>query len=209
MNVYMGFSALDWTRNGLDWPNRQYSRFVHAGAAEWHVQVCGPQAAPGILLLHGTGASCHSFRDVLPLLADRYRVVAPDLPGHAFTRAAGRLLSLDAMAGAVIELCKALDFAPLVVAGHSAGAAVALQASLMAKRPPAAIVGFNAALEPIEGDHVYAPLARMLFLNPFVPRAFASVSRFTGAADRLLDQLHWWAGTLASSRESYPGGTTS
>ncbi len=45
----------------------------------------GPADAPAVLLLHGFGASSHMFRDLIPALATRYRVVAPDLPGFGQT----------------------------------------------------------------------------------------------------------------------------
>ena len=41
----------------------------------------GPKDAPAILLLHGFPSASHMFRDLIPLLADRFHVVAPDLPG--------------------------------------------------------------------------------------------------------------------------------
>src|SRR5262245_31293811 len=41
----------------------------------------GPANAPALLLLHGFPTSSHMFRNLIPKLADRYRVVAPDLPG--------------------------------------------------------------------------------------------------------------------------------
>ena len=41
----------------------------------------GPKDAPAILLLHGFPSASHMFRDLIPLLADRYRLIAPDLPG--------------------------------------------------------------------------------------------------------------------------------
>ena len=67
---------LDWARDGSDWPNREASRFLRIGNIEWHVQVMGPAGAPALLLAHGTGASSHSFRDLMPLLAGDFRVVA-------------------------------------------------------------------------------------------------------------------------------------
>lgn len=45
----------------------------------------GPKTAPTILLLHGFPTSSHMFRDLIPALADRYHVVAPDLPGFGFS----------------------------------------------------------------------------------------------------------------------------
>ncbi|WP_063574062.1 MULTISPECIES: alpha/beta hydrolase [Luteibacter] len=50
----------------------------------------GPADAPVILLLHGFPTSGHMFRDLIPLLADRYRVIAPDLPGYGQTKAPKR-----------------------------------------------------------------------------------------------------------------------
>lgn len=45
----------------------------------------GPADAPAVLLLHGFAASSHMFRDLIPVLAQRYRVLAPDLPGFGQT----------------------------------------------------------------------------------------------------------------------------
>jgi len=50
----------------------------------------GPADAPVILLLHGFPTASHMFRDLIPLLADRYRLVAPDLPGFGQTKAPAR-----------------------------------------------------------------------------------------------------------------------
>ena len=77
--------GLDFARDGADWPNREASRFVEAGGLSWHVQVMGQ--GPDLLLLHGTGGATHSWRGLAPLLAQHFRVVAPDLPGHGFTTA--------------------------------------------------------------------------------------------------------------------------
>ena len=45
----------------------------------------GPETAPTILLLHGFPTSSHMFRNLIPALAERYHVVAPDLPGFGFS----------------------------------------------------------------------------------------------------------------------------
>lgn len=42
----------------------------------------GPKNAPAVLLLHGFPTSSHMFRDLIPKLADRYHVIAPDYPGY-------------------------------------------------------------------------------------------------------------------------------
>jgi pimeloyl-ACP methyl ester carboxylesterase len=56
-------------------------RKVDAGALNIFYRDAGPKDAPAILLLHGFPSASHMFRDLIPLLADRFRVVAPDLPG--------------------------------------------------------------------------------------------------------------------------------
>jgi pimeloyl-ACP methyl ester carboxylesterase len=53
-------------------------------------RAAGPKDAPVILLLHGYPTSGHMFRDLIPRLADRFRLVAPDLPGFGHTKAPAR-----------------------------------------------------------------------------------------------------------------------
>src|SRR6188508_3701498 len=50
----------------------------------------GDRKAPVVLLLHGFPTSSHMYRELIPALADRYHVVAPDLPGFGFTEAPDR-----------------------------------------------------------------------------------------------------------------------
>jgi len=50
----------------------------------------GHPDAPAVLLLHGFPTSSHMFRDLIPRLADRYHVIAPDLPGFGFSDAPDR-----------------------------------------------------------------------------------------------------------------------
>ncbi|MBN9488927.1 MAG: alpha/beta hydrolase [Alphaproteobacteria bacterium] len=50
----------------------------------------GDSAAPAVLLLHGFPTSSHMFRELIPLLSDRYHVIAPDLPGFGHSEAPAR-----------------------------------------------------------------------------------------------------------------------
>lgn len=182
---------LDWNSDGLDWPNREASRFVEAGGLRWHVQCAGDRREPAILLLHGTGASTHSWRDLLPLLATHAFVVAPDLPGHGFSDAPpGRIgYTLPGMARGIAELLHALALKPRLIAGHSAGAAVAVQLCLDALAAPKALLGLNAALLPMPGvvGSMFSPMARTLAINPLVPRLFAWSAAWPGTLSRLLE----------------------
>lgn len=161
-------------RDGADWPNRSASRLLEAGGVRWHVQLMGE--GPTLLLLHGAGSATHSFRDLMPRLASRFRVIAPDLPGHGFSTTPGaRAQSLPGMARAIAALLRALDAAPEIAVGHSAGAAVSARLALDKVIDPKLIVALNGAFMPFGGvaSHVLPSLAKALFLNPFAPRYFA------------------------------------
>ncbi|UMY15837.1 alpha/beta fold hydrolase [Methylobacterium organophilum] len=196
MALQKNFDRLDWATDGADWPNRAASRRVEAAGLTWHVQEFGAAEAPGLLLLHGTGASTHSYRALAPLLARDFRVVVPDLPGHGFTDPLppGRL-SLPGMAQAIAGLLDGLGFAPVVVAGHSAGAALLVRLCLDGAIAPRLLVAFNGALKPFPGaaNFLFPTMARLLFLNPFTPRVFAwtadrpAVQRLIGGTGSKLD----------------------
>lgn len=184
-------TAPRWTVEGRDWPNRGHSRFIEIGRLCWHVQVLGSSNphAPAMLLLHGTGAATHSWRRLAPLLADNFVVVAPDLPGHGFTKGTLRDgLSMRSMASALGELLIELDLAPQAIVGHSAGAAIAIRMALDGIAKPKAIVGIGAALMPFAGLSaiVFPALARTLFFNPVLPHVFSRVARARGETARFL-----------------------
>lgn len=136
---------MNWERCKGVWPNADLSRFPRIGGHRWHMQEAGH--GPCVLLLHGAGASTHSWRDVLPDLSRDHRVVAIDLPGQGFTRIAdpGRC-GLAEMAADIAALLAAEGIAPDVIVGHSAGAAIALRLAVDLPRPPEAVVSFNGAL---------------------------------------------------------------
>ena len=169
------------------WPNREASRFVSAGGFRWHVQVMG--AGPTLLLLHGTGAATHSWRALAPLLASRFTVVAPDLPGHGFTDTpASARLSLPGMAGSAATLLRTLDMRPALAVGHSAGAAILLRMCLDHRIAPRGVVSLNGALLPIEGvaGQLFQPLARVLGGVPLLPSLFAWRARDPATVRQLL-----------------------
>ncbi|HEV2098303.1 MAG TPA: alpha/beta fold hydrolase, partial [Stellaceae bacterium] len=56
-------------------------RAVDVDGVDIFYREAGPTDAPSLLLLHGFPSACHMFRDLIPRLADRYHLVAPDLPG--------------------------------------------------------------------------------------------------------------------------------
>jgi len=168
------------------WPHRAASRQVRVLPHDWHVQVSG--SGPDLLLLHGAGASGHSFRKLVPLLGG-YRLVVPDLPGHGFTRAGNRArLGIDPMAEDLARLCAEQGWHPVAILGHSAGAALALRLAELLPVPPRALVGINAALGTFEGvaGWLFPKLARLLAATPLMGRLLAGAPGAQGRVERVL-----------------------
>ncbi len=65
-------------------------RYQQAGDVNVFYREAGDPASPVLLLLHGFAGSSFMFRDLIPQLADRYHVIAPDLPAFGFTEAPAR-----------------------------------------------------------------------------------------------------------------------
>ncbi|HEY0329576.1 MAG TPA: alpha/beta fold hydrolase BchO [Rhodopseudomonas sp.] len=176
-----------WDHEGRDWPNRESSRFVQAAGLRWHVQQMG--RGPLLLLVHGTGAATHSWRALAPLLAEHFTVVAPDLPGHGFTETPpAKRLSLDGMAEDLAGLLRVLDLAPVLVAGHSAGAAVLARMCLDGAIAPDGLFGLNGAMLPIGGlaGRLMTPFAQLLAGSRVVPRLFARFASSDSFVERMI-----------------------
>ncbi len=170
----MARPPVDWATVGRDWPLREHSRFIEADRLCWHVQVLG--AGPVMLLVHGTGASTHSYRALAPILARHFTIVMPDLPGHGFTaQPASHRLTLPGMARNLTALLQKQGWQPVVAVGHSAGAAVLARMCLDGRIAPSALVTLNAAVLPLGGvaGSLFSSLAKLLVLNPVVPRLFS------------------------------------
>ena len=163
-------------------------RFVRAGGHEWHyrTQGSGPQA----LLLHGTGASTHSWRGLSPIMSRRFRLLIPDMPGHGLTVSPRNLkLGLPAMCEAVGALLDRLGFRPKLAIGHSAGAAILARMALDGRIEPTALVSINGALLPLQGlpGLLFSPVARLLVSNPVAPRVLAWRASHANVVERLIE----------------------
>lgn len=201
---------LVWERDGTHWPHRHASRFVQADGLRWHVQRFGvetscaeltvhspgqsPPQIPVALLLHGTGASTHSWRGLAPLLAAHFNVLSVDLPGHAFTGmpadgSMSQQLSLPGMARALHALLQALNVEPALVIGHSAGAAIGVRMCLDGLISPQLLVGVNGAFLPLGGlaGQLFSPVAKLMAAAPFVPRLFSWRATDPSVLQKLID----------------------
>jgi magnesium chelatase accessory protein len=170
-----------------DWPFKAQSSLIQSGRHRFWVADTGPKDAPALLLLHGTGASGHSFRRTLPGLSQTYRVITPDLPGHGLsaTGFTGRL-GLDAMAQDLWSLCDTLTVTPKAIIGHSAGAAIGLRMAEL--RPVPKVIGLNAALGEFDGAaaFLFPIIAKGLATLPFAATAITTFFGRPGTVDRIL-----------------------
>ncbi len=78
----------------------RYRKLAVDGTAIFYREAGSP-GAPKLLLLHGFPTASHMFRDLIPLLADRFHLIAPDLPGFGQSDSPGRGLSFDRIAQSI------------------------------------------------------------------------------------------------------------
>src|SRR4051812_42783471 len=84
-------------------------------------------SGPVLLLLHGITNSSETWEPAVGPLADRFRIIAPDLLGHGHSATPRGDYSLGAHASGVRDLLSALDVDRATVVGHSLGGGVAMQ----------------------------------------------------------------------------------
>jgi len=159
------------------WPNADLSRRINGPVHRWHVQESG--TGPTLLLLHGAGGSTHSYRNMIPVLSRKFRVIAVDLPGQGFSQLGARhRCGLEPMATDIAALCVQEGWRPEIIVGHSAGCAVALQMAMMRRDDPPLVIGINAALGEFPGlaGVVFPIMAKALAAVPFTASLFSGAS---------------------------------
>ncbi len=142
---------------------RTFIRRIDADGVSIFYREAGPQDAPVILLLHGFPASSFQYRELIPRLADRYRVIAPDLPGFGFTGvpAARRYTySFDALAQTILAFTDALRLERYALYVFDYGAPTGFRVAKARPERVTAIVSQNGnAYEEGLGD-AWAPIRR-------------------------------------------------
>ena len=106
----------------------------------------GSNIAPTILLLHGFPTSSHMFRGLIPALADRFHVVAPDLPGFGFSDAPGRRqfrYTFDHLANVIDGFTQAIGLERFAIYIFDYGAPVGLRLALAHPERIIAIISQN------------------------------------------------------------------
>ena len=137
--------------------------FVEADGVKVFYREAGPADAPVVLLLHGFPTSSFQYRELIPRLADRYYVFAPDLPGFGFTEVPeGRAYSytFDSLARTVSAFTIALKLTRYALYLFDYGAPTGFRLAMMAPERVSAIVSQNGnAYEEGLGD-AWAPIQR-------------------------------------------------
>ena len=116
------------------------------GDVEVFYREAGPPDAPVILLLHGFPTAGHMFRDLIPRLEDRYRLIAPDLPGFGNTRAPPRGqfdYTFDNLARVIDGFAEALGLTRYALYLFDYGAPTGLRLAVAHPERVAAIVSQN------------------------------------------------------------------
>jgi pimeloyl-ACP methyl ester carboxylesterase len=141
---------------------------VEADGVKVFYREAGPANAPVILLLHGYPTSSHQFRELIPRLATRYRVIAPDLPGFGFTvvpEARNYKYSFEAIARTMGAFVDALGLKKYTLYVFDYGAPTGFRLALAHPERVTAIVSQNGnAYEEGLGD-AWAPI-RAYWANP-------------------------------------------
>jgi len=102
----------------------------------------GDPSAPTVLLLHGFPTSSHMFRDLIPLLAEHYHVVAPDLPGFGFSESPDRS-TFDRLAAIIDTFTDTIGLSRYAIYVFDYGAPVGFRLALAHPERITAIISQN------------------------------------------------------------------
>jgi len=119
---------------------------VEADGIKIFYRSAGDATAPVLLLLHGFPSSSFMFRDLIPRLADQYRIVAPDLPGFGFTEVPEQRkykYSFDALAGTIEAFTQALGLNRYAIYVFDYGAPTGFRLAMRHPERVTAIVSQN------------------------------------------------------------------
>jgi len=136
---------------------------VEADGVSVFYREAGPADAPVALLLHGFPASSFQYRELIPRLADKYRVIAPDLPGFGFTEVPETRqykYSFDALAKTMVAFTDALGLKRYALYVFDYGAPTGFRLAMAHPERVTAIVSQNGnAYEDGLGD-AWAPIRK-------------------------------------------------
>jgi pimeloyl-ACP methyl ester carboxylesterase len=154
---------------------------VQADGVSVFYREAGAADAPVVLLLHGFPTSSFQYRELIPRLADRYRVIAPDLPGFGFTEVPqerGYTYSFDALAKTILAFTEALQLKRYALYVFDYGAPTGFRLAMAHPERVTAIVSQNGnAYEEGDGSPGAEPRGVALAVHRRGPQAGADRAR--------------------------------
>ena len=108
-------------------------KLAEAKGCRLHYLIGGPSDGTPVVLVHGLGGAALNWAELAPLLAERYRVLVPDLPGHGLSTPLAAVPNLAVFADRVALVAEREGMLPAMLVGHSLGGVVALRLAL--RRP--------------------------------------------------------------------------
>ena len=157
--------------------------YVDAGGVRTHLALAGPEDAPPVLLVHGWPQNWWAWRHVIPALAERFRVIAPDLRGHGWSAAPADGYDKEQLGSDVLAVLDALGIERATWVGHDWGGWSGLLAALRAPErierllslcvphpwgprrplPLAALLAYQGPISvPLLGSRIARPISRAL-----------------------------------------------
>ena len=121
-------------------------RKIEADGVQVFYRAAGDPSAPVVLLLHGFPTSSFMFRELIPRLADHYRVIAPDMPGFGFTEVPVErkyTYSFDSLAGTIEAFMEALTIKRYALYVFDYGAPTGFRLAIAHPERVAAIISQN------------------------------------------------------------------
>jgi pimeloyl-ACP methyl ester carboxylesterase len=111
-----------------------FYRRINVEGLEIFYREAGPGDAPTVLLLHGFPSSSHMFRNLIPMLADKYHVVAPDFPGYGESSAPSAIdfeYSFERLATVTDKFAEKLGLSSYALYLSDIGASVGFRLAVM------------------------------------------------------------------------------
>jgi pimeloyl-ACP methyl ester carboxylesterase len=159
-------------------------RELEWGGARLRYAAAGPAAsgAQALVLVHGLGGTVENWRALAPRLAERHRVLVPDLPGHGHSAPLPQAHDLDPLARAAVAMADVEEIQGAVWIGHSLGGVVALRAAVLR---PDAVRGVVLAAAAGIGSTSRAAHATLAVLGLVRPGRWITPFRHSWAHSRL------------------------
>ena len=143
------------------------SCWTDIGGPVHYLDYGGPAGAPVIVAVHGLEGCAVNWSALAPLLTGRYRVLAPDLAGHGFTRSAGRGVDVTSNRVLLHRFIEEVAGSPVILMGNSMGGMISLSEAAAAPDTVTGLILLDPAVPfgPVRPD----PSIIMMFLVNMIP----------------------------------------